>query len=777
MEKIKFFLGLSMVLLGILATLCQVIFIREFLVIFYGNELCMGLILAVWLSGVAIGAKKASSNIDRLRYPHWSFVFLYLGAIILIPVSIFLIRVGRHIVGITPGMLIPLAPMTFLTFLTLFPLTFIIGYIFPCACHFYNLYGHSKEDQAMQIGDIYIWESIGSFLIGAVFSFFLAGRFDHILLLAAAIIPACLNIIFLSALIEGKIAKRIAITSGALILSCCILLIITGRISKIDDYLIKKRFESINPELTLVETTNSRYQNIAIAKLEDQYSILGNGHIYASFPTPADAENYAHLAMVQHENPKKVLLVGGGIEGVAGEILKYPVERLDYVQLDPALIEITKKYMTEEAKSALSDPRLHIYYVDGRAFVKNSAEKYDLAIINASDPSTAMLNRLYTKEFFGEVKNILKEDGVFTTGIASSVNYLGADLANYVSTIYKTLQSKFDEVLVVPGDRNQFFCTDKPRMISLNPSVLAGRYLQYDIETKYFTHYHYKSLLEEEKINFLKENLETAQIPFLNSDSRPISYYYNLILWDLFAGSKASLGLLRRIKDCNIFIYIIALLSLFLISRLGFLVLRKIDVEKQKRFNSKFVILSTGYFAIFSEIVLIFGFQNIYGYVYERIGMIIAFFMLGLVRGATKMNKLLESLAEYNKTLLGFEIYIFLSCLAIPATIIFMSTSKIFNPVAGDIVFAVLIFFIGYFAGHEFPLASKIYLASNAEIGKTAGIMVWMDLIGAGLGAILAGTLLLPILGLTKACIGTAILKLASIFLIVTVIYQEETKV
>jgi spermidine synthase len=87
--------------------------------------------------------------------------------------------------------------------------------------------------------------------------------------------------------------------------------------------------------------------------MHNQYSLMENGKYVSSFPDEYTHAPLAHLFLTQHPNPKNVLLIGGGIEGTIKEMLKYPIESLDYVQLDPKIIEVVKEYLPAEDRKPL----------------------------------------------------------------------------------------------------------------------------------------------------------------------------------------------------------------------------------------------------------------------------------------------------------------------------------------------------------------------------------------------------------------------------------------
>ena len=229
--------------------------------------------------------------------------------------------------------------------------------------------------------------------------------------------------------------------------------------NRIENVTIKQRWHTINAQIKLVECTNSPYENIMVGKMSDQYSIFGNGQYLTSFPDPFQTAIQAHFILSQHPHPENVLLIGGGIGGFISEILKHPVKTLHYVELDAKLIQIARKYLPQEDEKAFSAPGVKIFLSDGRYFVKKCRGKYDVIIIHLPDPSTAMLNRFYTLDFFQETARILKPDGLLVTGVSSAVNYIGPEVGNYTSSIYHSLAKVFPYVLVTPGDYNFFFAS------------------------------------------------------------------------------------------------------------------------------------------------------------------------------------------------------------------------------------------------------------------------------------------------------------------------------
>ncbi len=113
--------------------------------------------------------------------------------------------------------------------------------------------------------------------------------------------------------------------------------------------------DSIYGNLTVTETGESDAGTIR--------SLYENGAILANAPDPAAAEEAVDYALLEHAAPRRVLLIGGGVNGGVAEALKHPtVESLDYVELDPALIAMARQFFPAQTAVFASDPRVHLHF-------------------------------------------------------------------------------------------------------------------------------------------------------------------------------------------------------------------------------------------------------------------------------------------------------------------------------------------------------------------------------------------------------------------------------
>ena len=132
-------------------------------------------------------------------------------------------------------------------------------------------------------------------------------------------------------------------------------------------------------------------------------------------------ENLVHLAGVTHPAPGRALIVGGGDGGSAEELLKYPsMRKVTLAEIDVAVVDIARKYLGTVHKGAFDDPRLDLCIGDGFAYLRESADSYDLIVLDLTDPGGPSLD-LYTPEFYRACAARLAPLGAMTLHLASPV--------------------------------------------------------------------------------------------------------------------------------------------------------------------------------------------------------------------------------------------------------------------------------------------------------------------------------------------------------------------
>lgn len=150
-------------------------------------------------------------------------------------------------------------------------------------------------------------------------------------------------------------------------------------------------------------------------------------------------EMMVHIPMAVKENVKKVLVVGAGDGGTVRELLKYDtIEHIDMVEIDKMVVDVCKEYLPSTAYK-LDDPRVSIYYEDGLKFVRSKTAEYDIVLVDSTDPFGPGED-LFTREFYGNCYNALKEDGILINQHESP--YYEAD-AEAAGRAHKQLKAVF----------------------------------------------------------------------------------------------------------------------------------------------------------------------------------------------------------------------------------------------------------------------------------------------------------------------------------------------
>lgn len=122
-------------------------------------------------------------------------------------------------------------------------------------------------------------------------------------------------------------------------------------------------------------------------------------------------EMIAHVPMAANPHIEKVLVIGGGDGGTVRELVKYStIEKIDLVEIDEMVVAACKEHM-ESTSGALDDPRVNMYFIDGIEFVKNKKGRYDLIIVDSTDPFGPG-EGLFSNEFYSNCHSALTEKGI-----------------------------------------------------------------------------------------------------------------------------------------------------------------------------------------------------------------------------------------------------------------------------------------------------------------------------------------------------------------------------
>jgi len=678
----------SVVGTGISSIAVQLVTIREFLTQFHGNEITISLVLFSWLLLTGLGSLLARA------FSHASVaIYALLGAFVALwpLLQIVLIRDFREIFfihGAAPGFY----QIFFYILAATAPYCLAVGFILPYALTV--LQGHRY---AFTSGELYVTDSVGDIAGGVLFSFILV--------------------------YWVKPFKTIAVTSSLLVLVVLLLLVTSRRyvlvlvvlccsgvfyaLSLNSGYERSTLSQQYGEILRYVE---SPYGRIVITKEGPQHTFWESGVPFYSDADIVHSEEKVHYPLSQLNRVRRVLLVSGGLGETLLEVSKYRPEQVDYVELDPNLTGLA-----QELGFVKQAPFLNVINVDGRHYIKETDKRYDAVVVDLPDPDTFQLNRFFTSEFFSLTKRVLNQGGVLGFSLEYSPNYLSEIQREKLSTVSETAEEHFKNVLILPGERAYFICRDGALSADIPARLMAN-----SIRTAYIEGFYYGNVTSA-RIEALEKNLEGRGS--INTDFEPRIMNIVFQEWFMMYGTSP---------------------KVFLLVFLGLTILYVVLMKREE-----YVLFSTGLATMGAEMLVVFTFQVMYGYIYLKIGAIVTASLLGLLPGA-----LLGRVQRGRKSIDLMSSDLVLLCLLL----VFFVWVSFFKRDLHPFYFLIYCFVFSFFCGYQFPVAARII---GEDRSPAAGCLA-ADLTGAAVGTLATGTVLIPMWGIRWAVIFLILIKISS---------------
>lgn len=126
-------------------------------------------------------------------------------------------------------------------------------------------------------------------------------------------------------------------------------------------------------------------------------------------------EMLVHTPVLAHGAVQDVLIVGGGDGGCLREALKHPgIARVTQVEIDKGVIDFCRHWLPTLSAGAFDDARAHVVIADGAAWVKAAVDRFDVVVIDSTDPRGPGLV-LFTETFYRDVRALLRPGGIMVT--------------------------------------------------------------------------------------------------------------------------------------------------------------------------------------------------------------------------------------------------------------------------------------------------------------------------------------------------------------------------
>jgi spermidine synthase len=234
--------------------------------------------------------------------------------------------------------------------------------------------------------------------------------------------------------------------------------------------------------LNLIEEINTPYGLVSITRTQEQYDIYFDGQHLHTIPDVYSNELLAHLPAVQLKEHNRVLVIGGNPYGLHTELKKYDFKQIVFLNIDKRLSDTFKRYSSKYDEYA-DNPK--IMFGDARGIIKEDATDYDLIILPGDNPRLSTEGRLYTKEFFGQLKDNLRPGGVFSLTFPGTGNVITLPKSGMINSIYGALNETFLRTETIYGPTIAFLSSDTKRDFNISPEFYTNRLNQLDVNNKY----------------------------------------------------------------------------------------------------------------------------------------------------------------------------------------------------------------------------------------------------------------------------------------------------
>ena len=660
--------------LGLTGLLAQIILIREFLLIFNGNELIISLILFFWMlltaGGALLGRYSVKFKSDRPLLTLTSLT----GIIPLL--TAFLINLTKNL-AFPPGVMIGVTDMALMVMLLLLPFCLLSGYMFSFLAWRFSDVKHQNNT-----GKAYAFESVGSIAGGVLVNFVLVYLFNSFFIL--------LLLSTLSLALAGWVANKSGFQKAVYPFWIAAAVILVAGINlNMEKYARSFLFQ--NQEI--VKMKDTPHGHITITKKHEQRNFFLNNRFLFDNKNVVPREEAVHYPMSQPDSVDNVLIVSGGVSGMLEELLKYQVDQIDYVEYNPYIVKVAGDF-----SKGLESSKVKVFNKDPRQFIRESQKQYDVIILNVPAPSTLQSNRYYTQSFFEDGKKILTEDGILSFTLLPYSNYLEEEKARVLSTVYSTAAEYFPYIRIIPGEKHYFLCSQREYDRAITQQIQKKK-----INTRYVNRNYLNDMQLKMREDQIKEKLVQKARP--NKDFKPKAFFQHIQWW---------LGLFQQ--------------QPWLIG-IGALVIGAILLLLMRPMSSG--MFAAGFTGASAEVMLIFAFQILYGNIYHLAGIVFTVFMAGLFFGASYAGKII-SVPGRNHII---RVQLILAALAIAIPLVAGAITG-WPPVPVYILLLGLTLLVGLFTGLQFSVISSAdersysVLSSSIYSADSAGAAVGALLVG-----------------------------------------------
>jgi len=675
--------------LGIIASIFQLIILREFSFSIAKNELAFVVAAGFWIIFCSLGSiVKTSKKLSKIP--------VCILASLSFSLSICLIHSAKSLIGLKYYEATSLGLVLFLSIILIGPAAFIIGLAFR---NFVQEYIKNNRPQKDVFAKFFAFEAIGFFSGGMAFTFYFINYTNPLIfsLLPLILLPEIKNTY-----------KKIP---------AALIIILITLISVINfNPILENEFANAK----ILANFSSGYGPLIITHKAGATTVFSAGSALATSEDKSANEEFIHMSLSATDPSlnKDILFIGAAISGQIKEITKYKLKSLDCLQIDPLISKLIQNQLPAKLKS-----KINVITSDPRIYLKSVNKQYDAILMNMPAPTNLALNRYFTKEFFKLTSQRLKSKGIFSFTIPSKREILSPQFNRFDSSIINAVDEVFINRLIIPSDAMLIIASNKQK---INDYDLLDNFAKTNPKVEFFTIYHFKDYLDP-SIRSYTQNMLDRKIT-ANTDLKPSGFLNYLVLEQMKFYPDLKIDFKKIRLGITIFLLFFAIL-IIIISYLS------------KKTSCLLNIGIIGFTSISLSSIIFVLFQLYCGALFWKLGLLIALFMAGLAIGTFLINRI-----KINRINLLFGLY-FSWMIIIFVLILYL---KIIVKLGyEEFVFYSFALECGFFTGSAYPIITQNMLKNKFDEKNLAMTIYSTDLIGAFLGTVACGILLIPFLGIS----------------------------
>ena len=708
---------------GALSMLAQVVVLRELVAALYGVELLYVIALGSWLVGTAMGSaagRRAPASVASGIAGCVTLGFL-------VPAEVAVIRTAGPVAGAVAGAYLPFPVQLAWIAAATIPPAAVCGLLFPVLAGLAGGRGGS-------VGRSYALESAGAAAAGAGVT--LAMGLGASTFQVAVVAPAVGVAAGVSVAAQWPCRLRrwmalllvLAAAAGA------------ARARPWDLALLRRMYPA------LLDAADTPYARIAITRRDSQIAVFENGAL--AFETEGvSAEAFADLTAVQHADPRRALVIGGGGEGVPDALGRHGIPLIHDLEADERAFELVRSHTAAGRSDEAAEGRVAVIFEEPRRFLDH-AESYDLILVAAGEPTSGASSRYYTREFFAQCGRCLAPGGVVAIRLAAAENVWPGPLARRTASIVAALRQEFTSVELLAGATLYLFASNTA--LSADPAVLADRLSSRGVRPRLITPPYLAYLYTNDRRDEVARLLEATPVDGPNRDAAPVCYQYAALMWlsKFFPSLASATGSDARTAGWALWGTIAAVGAA--------------AITWARRRDNRRVALClavVGFVGMVLETLLLLRYQIRYGVVYQQVGWLLTCFMGGMTAGGYAADGAVRR-GQFRRWMpgggslwpaaLGSALAVWVAITWLPATSGLVGTS-------------VLLAVTGAAVGGTFAAAARLWPGGARD---AASVLYAADVTGGAAAAVVAPLVLVPAAGLDASALCMVALAAALLLVI-----------